>query len=221
MPEKNIVLIGAGYAGVHAAKKLAKKYKKDKDVNITLIDRHSYHTMMTELHEVAGGRVEPTAIQYDLRRLFNRTKVNLVTDNVTHVDHDKKVVTTEHGSYPFDYLVLGMGGEPNDFGTPGVGENGFTLWSWEDSVKLRNHIEETVTKASREQDVEKRKAMLTFVVCGSGFTGIEMVGELLEWKDRLAKDNKIDASEIKLVVVEAAPTILNMLERRDADKAER
>lgn len=68
MPEKNIVLIGAGYAGVHAAKKLAKKYKKDKDVNITLIDRHSYHTMMTELHEVAGGRVEPTAIQYDLRR---------------------------------------------------------------------------------------------------------------------------------------------------------
>ncbi len=57
-----------------------------------------------------------------------------------------------------------MGGEPNDFGTPGVGENGFTLWSWEDSVKLRNHIEETVTKASREQDVEKRKAMLTFVL---------------------------------------------------------
>ncbi|MHC5252826.1 FAD-dependent oxidoreductase [Listeria kieliensis] len=221
MPEKNIVLIGAGYAGVHAAKKLAKKYKRDQDVKITLIDRHSYHTMMTELHEVAGGRVEPTAIQYDLRRLFNRTKVNLVTDNVTNVDHDKKVVTTEHGSYPYDYLVLGMGGEPNDFGTPGVKENGFTLWSWEDSVRLRKHIEEIVTKASREQDVEKRKAMLRFVVCGSGFTGIEMVGELLEWKDRLAKDNKIDKDEIELIVVEAAPTILNMLERRDADKAEK
>ncbi|WP_167628354.1 FAD-dependent oxidoreductase [Listeria valentina] len=221
MPEKNIVLIGAGYAGVHAAKKLAKKYKRDQDVKITLIDRHSYHTMMTELHEVAGGRVEPTAIQYDLRRLFNRTKVNLVTDNVTNVDHDKKVVTTEHGSYPYDYLVLGMGGEPNDFGTPGVQENGFTLWSWEDSVRLRKHIEEIVTKASREQDVEKRKAMLRFVVCGSGFTGIEMVGELLEWKDRLAKDNKIDKDEIELIVVEAAPTILNMLERRDADKAEK
>lgn len=221
MPEKNIVLIGAGYAGVHAAKKLAKKYKRDQDVKITLIDRHSYHTMMTELHEVAGGRVEPTAIQYDLRRLFNRTKVNLVTDNVTNVDHDKKVVTTEHGSYPYDYLVLGMGGEPNDFGTPGVQENGFTLWSWEDAVRLRKHIEATVTKASREQDVEKRKAMLRFVVCGSGFTGIEMVGELLEWKDRLAKDNKIDKAEIELIVVEAAPTILNMLERRDADKAEK
>ncbi|MBC1474524.1 FAD-dependent oxidoreductase [Listeria grandensis] len=220
MPEKNIVLIGAGYAGVHAAKKLAKKYKRDESVTITLIDRHSYHTMMTELHEVAGGRVEPTAIQYDLRHLFNRTKVKLVTDNVTHVDHETKTVTTENGSYPFDYLVLGMGGEPNDFGTPGVGEHGFTLWSWENAVKLREHIETVVHDASEEQDVAKRKAMLTFAICGSGFTGIEMVGELLDWKTRLAKDNKVDVSEIELIVVEAAPTILNMLDRKDAQKAE-
>lgn len=62
--------------------------------------------------------------------------------------------------------------------------------------------------------------MLTFVVCGSGFTGIELVGEFIEWKDRLAKDNKIDPEEITLYVVEAATTILNMLERREADKAE-
>ncbi|MBC3210456.1 FAD-dependent oxidoreductase, partial [Pseudomonas sp. SWRI111] len=59
-----------------------------------------------------------------------------------------------------------------------------------------------------------------FTVCGSGFTGIEMVGELIEWKERLAKDYKLDAKDITLYVVEAAPTILNMLERRDADKAE-
>src|SRR6476620_12232659 len=99
MAEKNIVIIGAGYSGVHAAKKLAKQYRKDDSVSITLIDRHSYHTMMTELHEVAAHRVEPDAIQYDLRRLFNRTKVKLVTDNVTNVDHKKKVVTTENGSF--------------------------------------------------------------------------------------------------------------------------
>src|SRR5690606_16626205 len=129
-------------------KRLAKKYKKDKSVNITLIDRHSYHTMMTELHEVAAHRVEPDAIQYDLRKLFNRTKVKLVTDNVTHVDHDKRIVTTETSTFPYDYLILGMGGEPNDFGTPGVKEHGFTLWSWEDAMKLREHIEKTVRKAA-------------------------------------------------------------------------
>jgi len=221
MANTNIVIIGAGYAGVHAAKKLAKKYKKDDSVTITLIDRHSYHTMMTELHEVAAHRVEPDAIQFDLRKLFNRTKVQLVTDNVTHVDHEKKVVVTEDGNYPYDYLILGMGGEPNDFGTPGVKEHGFTLWSWEDAMKLREHIEKTVRVAATVKDEAKRRAMLTFTVCGSGFTGVEMIGELLEWKGRLAKDHKLDESEITLYLVEAAPTILNMLDRKDADKAER
>src|SRR5690625_2570219 len=119
MSKKNIVIIGAGYAGVHAAKRLAKKYKKDDSVSITLIDRHSYHTMMTELHEVAAARVEPDAIQFDLRRLFNRTKVNLVTDNVTHVDYNDQCVSTEHVSYLFDYLILSVGTGPNDFYTSG------------------------------------------------------------------------------------------------------
>ncbi|EHU8539780.1 NAD(P)/FAD-dependent oxidoreductase [Enterococcus faecalis] len=222
MTKQNIVVVGAGYAGVSATKFLAKKFKKDTDVTITLIDRHSYHTMMTELHEVAGGRVEPEAIQYDLQRLFSRKKnVKLVTDTVTGIDKENKVVKTLAGSYPFDQLILGMGGEPNDFGTPGVKENGFTLWSFDDAVKIRHHIEATVVKAAIEPDAEVRKAMLTFVVCGSGFTGIEMVGELIDWKDRLAKDAKIDPDEITLMVVEAMPTILNMLSRNDAAKAER
>lgn len=222
MTKQNIVVVGAGYAGVSATKFLAKKFKKDTDVTITLIDRHSYHTMMTELHEVAGGRVEPEAIQYDLQRLFSRKKnVKLVTDTVTGIDKENKVVKTLAGSYPFEQLILGMGGEPNDFGTPGVKENGFTLWSFDDAVKIRHHIEATVAKAAIEPDAEVRKAMLTFVVCGSGFTGIEMVGELIDWKDRLAKDAKIDPDEITLMVVEAMPTILNMLSRNDAAKAER
>ncbi|MFG5432077.1 FAD-dependent oxidoreductase [Enterococcus faecalis] len=222
MTKQNIVVVGAGYAGVSATKFLAKKFKKDTDVTITLIDRHSYHTMMTELHEVAGGRVEPEAIQYDLQRLFSRKKnVKLVTDTVTGIDKENKVVKTLAGSYPFDQLILGMGGEPNDFGTPGVKENGFTLWSFDDAVKIRHHIEATVAKVAIEPDAEVRKAMLTFVVCGSGFTGIEMVGELIDWKDRLAKDAKIDPDEITLMVVEAMPTILNMLSRNDAAKAER
>lgn len=222
MATKNIVVVGAGYSGVSATKFLAKKLKKDNDVQITLIDRHSYHTMMTELHEVAGGRVEPVAIQYDLQRLFARQKnVQLVTDTVTGIDKENKIVTTKLGSYAFDYLVLGMGGEPNDFGTPGVKEHGFTLWSFEDSVRIREHILTTVAKAAIEPDAAVRRAMLTFVVCGSGFTGIEMIGELVDWKARLAKEYKLDPSEFSLKVVEAMPTILNMLGRNDAAKAER
>ena len=222
MSKTRIVVVGAGYAGVFGTKHLSKKLKKHEDVEITLIDRHTYQTMMTELHEVAGGRVEPEAIQYDLQRLFSRRKnVKLVTDNVTNIDKDNKVVITEHGEYPFDYLMLGMGGEPNDFGTPGVKEHGFTLWSMEDAIRLRHHIEDTVAKAAVEPDEQVRRSMLTFVVCGSGFTGIEMVGELIDMREPIAKKHKISPDEITLKVVEAAPTILNMLDRNDAAIAER
>jgi NADH dehydrogenase len=221
MAHQRIVVAGAGYAGIAATKFLARKLKNE-EAEIVLIDRHSYHTMMTELHEVAGGRVEPSAIQYDLQRLFPHEKnVRLVTDTVTGIDKQNKVVTTKRGSYPFDHLIIGMGGEPNDFGTPGVKEHGFTLWSFEDALRIREHIEETVRRAAVEPDDAVRKAMLTFVVCGSGFTGIEMVGELIDWKDRLAKDAKLEPGEFTLAVVEAMPTILNMLTRNDAAKAER
>ena len=222
MAKTNIVVVGAGYAGVAATKFMAKKFKKDADIAITLIDRHSYHTMMTELHEVAGGRVEPEAIQYDLQRLFARQKnVTLITDTVISIDKEQKSVKTKQGNYPFDHLILGMGGEPNDFGTPGVKEHGFTLWSFQDALTIREHIEQTVAKAAIEPDAALRRAMLTFVVCGSGFTGIEMIGELIDWKDRLAKHYKLDPQEFTLKVVEAMPTILNMLDRNDAAKAER
>lgn len=218
---KNIVILGAGYAGVHAAKMLAKKYKKDDNVQITLIDKNPYHTLMTELHEVAGGRVPEESVKVELARIFHRTKVKVVVDYITNVDNEKKVVTTKQGEYAYDYLMVGTGSEPAFFGVPGVKENGFTLWSLEDALRIRSHIQARFKRASFERNEEKRKQMLTFVVAGSGFTGIEMIGELLEWKTKLAHDYRVDESEVKLLVVEAMSTILNMLDRKQADKAER
>ena len=221
MDKKDILILGAGYAGVCAAKKLAKKFKKHSNVNITLIDKNPFHTLMTELHEVAGGRVHPESVQVDLGKIFNKTKVNVVTDYITKVDKDNKVVTTKNGQYKYDYLIIGTGSEPAFFGVPGVKEHGFTLWSFEDALRLRAHIKATFEKASKERDEEKRRKLLTFIVAGSGFTGIEMAGELLEWKTKLAKEYKISHKEVRLIVVEALGTILNMLDRKQADKAER
>jgi NADH dehydrogenase len=197
---KNIVVIGAGFAGVYATKKLAKRFKGNSDVQITLIDRHSYFTYMTRLHEVATERVEPGSVEYDLQRIFHKQKnVQLVTDSITKVDKENKQVIGENGTYPFDSLLISMGGEPNDFGTPGVKENGFTLWSTEDALVLRDHINTIIRQGSLERDPQKRREMLTLVICGSGFTGAETVGELIDYKKVLAKENKIDPSEIKLV----------------------
>ena len=218
---KKVVILGAGYAGVHAAKKLAKKYKKNNDVEITLIDKNPFHTLMTELHEVAGGRVPEESVKIELSKIFHRTKVKVVVDYIENVDTDKKVVSTTNGEFTYDYLIVGTGSEPAFFGVPGVQENGFTLWSLEDALKIRKHIQERFKAASYERNDAKRKEMLTFVVAGSGFTGIEMAGELLEWKTKLAHDYRVDESEVRLLVVEAMSTILNMLDRKQADKAEK
>lgn len=221
MSKNKIVVLGAGYGGVHAAKKLAKKYKKNNDVEITLIDKNPYHTLMTELHEVAGGRVHPESVQVELCKIFGKTKVNVVTDYIEKVDTDNKKVTTTHGEYVYDYLIVGTGSEPAFFGVPGVKENGFTLWSFEDALRIRAHIQDMFAKASLERNAQKRKEMLTFIVAGSGFTGIEMAGELIEWKSKLAKEHNVDENEVTLKVVEAMGTILNMLDRKQADKAEK
>ncbi|MDR1567595.1 MAG: NAD(P)/FAD-dependent oxidoreductase [Streptococcaceae bacterium] len=217
MSKEKIIVIGAGFAGLSATRYLSKKLK---DAEITLIDKHSYHTMMTQLHEVAAGRVDAANAQYDLQRLLgHRKNVSIVTDKVTNIDKENKLVSTELGSYPYDYLIVSIGGEPNDFGIPGVKENSFSLWSYEDAIKIKRHLDITVEKAARETDPDKRKALLTFLVAGSGFTGIEMVGELIDWKAVAAKEYKLDPDEFTIGVVEMMPTILNMLPRADADKA--
>lgn len=218
---KKIVILGAGYGGVHAAKLLNKKYKKNSEVEITLIDKNPYHTLMTELHEVAGGRVEPESVQIDLKKIFNKSKVNIVSEEVLRIDINKQVLVTKFGEYAYDYLILGTGSETAYFGVPGVKENGFPLWSMNDAVKIRHHIEEMFKLATNEKDDVKRKAMLTFAVAGAGFTGIEMIGELVEWKKKLIKKYNILETDVKLMVIEAMDRILNILDEKGANKAHR
>lgn len=218
---KKVVILGTGYAGVHAAKLLHKKFKKNTNVEITLIGKDPYHTLMTELHEVAGGRVEQDSVQINLKRIFSAKKVDVVLDEITAIDFDKKVLTSESNSYSYDYLILGTGSEPAFFGVPGVKENGFTIWSLEDALRIREHIENMFRKAAKERNTEKRKRMLTFVVAGAGFTGVETIGELIEWKKKLCRNYYIDESEVKLVIVEALDKILPILNDNLIAKAER
>lgn len=138
---KKIVILGTGYAGVHAAKLLHKKFKKNTNVEITLIGKDPYHTLMTELHEVAGGRVEEDSVKISLKRIFSGKRVNMVLDEIKSIDFNARKLQSETSIYEYDYLILGTGSEPAFFGVPGVKENGFTVWSLEDALKIREHIE--------------------------------------------------------------------------------
>jgi NADH dehydrogenase len=214
----NILVIGGGYGGIAAAKRLAKKYNHDGNISITLIDRHPFHTLMTELHEVAGHRVGPDSVRIPYAKIFGVSKAKVVLDTISTIDFANNQVKSATRSYPYDYLVLGSGAEPEFFGILGVRENSFTLWSFDDAMKLRHHINDIFEKAVSEQDRLKRQRMLTFVVAGGGFTGIEMAGELLEWRDTMCAKWLIAKNEVRIAVVEALPNILPMLEEDLRDK---
>ena len=219
MATNKIVILGGGYAGIEAAKKLNKHFKKDKAVEITLIDKNTYHTLMTELHEVAGSRVVPDSVMISYQRIFAGTKISLVSDLITGIDYENKKLISKKSSYSYDYLILGTGGAPEFFDLPGIQENSFSLWSLEDAVKIREHVEERFRLAAKEPDPEIRKQMLTFVVAGAGFTGIELIGEFAERKDTLCNRYHIDKSDTRFIVVEALDSILPIIEENLRKKA--
>ncbi len=217
---KKIVVLGGGYAGVLTAKKLAKKFKKNKDVQITLIDKQSYHTMLTELHEVAAGRVDEESIRMDLKRIFAGRNVEVVLDEIKTIDFDQKVLVSDQQSYEYDYLVIGTGCKPTFFGIPGA-EHAHQLWSYTDAVNLREHILNMFRQAALTADKQKRRELLTFVTVGAGFTGVEMAGELGEWKDELCRSFHIDRDEVSLYIVDFVPKVLPMYPDKLIKKAEK
>ncbi|MBN2618539.1 MAG: FAD-dependent oxidoreductase [Spirochaetales bacterium] len=211
---KHIVILGGGYGGILTAKKLAKKFKKNENVKITLIDKNNYHTMLTELHEVAAGRVPEDAIRINFDKVFAGRKVDVLLDEITNIDFDKKVITGNVSCTKYDYLVLGTGSKPTFFGTQGAKENAFTLWSYEDAVKIKHHMLEVFGKASVETDLSKRRRLLTFVVIGCGFTGIEMIGELAEWRKKLCHTFSIPEVEVRMIIADMLPKVLPNFDER-------
>ncbi|HYF81820.1 MAG TPA: FAD-dependent oxidoreductase [Clostridia bacterium] len=219
--DKKIAILGGGYGGVHAARLLGKAAAKRKDISVLLVDKKPYHTLMTELHEVAGNRVEAESVQIDLREILSASGVQVVTEEIKGIDFKGQKLQADSDSYEYDYLIIDTGAEPAFFGIPGVKENGFSLWSFEDAIKVREHIKDMFDKARAEKDHNKRKSMLTFIVAGAGFTGIETMGELVEWKRQLCRDYEIDRKEVSLIVVEAMGSILPILSEGLIKKSER
>lgn len=222
--KKKIVVAGAGYAGVMVAKKLAKmvkKQKKDEDIEVTIIDRNPFHTMLTELHEVAAWRVEEDSIKISLKRVFAQRNVKVITDTITEIDYKNCTVLCENDSYSYDRLVLASGSQPVYFGVPGARENSFSLWSYEDAVKLREHVMEVFRQAVKERNPERRRQLLTFFIVGCGFTGVEMAGELAELVPHLCDRFEVDPADVRIVDMDMLDRVCTILPERLSDKIQR
>lgn len=205
-----IVVLGAGHAGLTTAKKLIQKLSPEQ-AEVVLVNKHNYHYEATWLHEVAAGTISPNDARVMISDVISPNKATLVYDTVVEIKKDEKRVVLENGDITYDYLVVALGWKSNDFGIKGMAENAFAIEDIDSSRLISEHIEYQFAKFNNDENAEKES--LNILVGGAGFTGIEFVGELADKVPQLCRKYDIDRSKVKIINVEAAPSILPMFEQ--------
>ena len=179
---RQILVLGGGFGGVYAALELERVLGGRPDAEVTLVTRENYLLFTPMLHEVAAGELEPSTIINPLRKLLTRTDIFL--GDVERIDTTARRVRVTHGfdghghELPYDHLVLALGSVTNFFGLPGVATHAHTMKSIDDALALRNRTIRLLEEASSECAAGQRQPLLTFVVAGGGFAGVETMGGL-------------------------------------------
>jgi len=169
-----VVIVGGGFAGLGCAVRLA----EHEHVEVTLIDRNNYHQFQPLLYQVATSQLAGSDIAQSLRDVFaDQRNVNVVLAEISAIDTTTRTVTTQHGSWSGDALVLAAGSQPNFFHTPGAAEHSFPLYSLDNATRLRSRILGLFEYVDRNPSLIERGA-LNFVVVGGGPTGVEVAGAL-------------------------------------------
>lgn len=212
MPDRpRIVVLGGGFGGVGAIKKLG-----DADADVLLVDQHDYHTFQPLLYQVATDLLEPPTVGHPLRDLFHdQANVKVKQATVTGIDLDERRVSfVEMKPVSYDYLVLGLGATVNFFGVAGAPKYAFPMYTLPDAVRLKEHVLERWTAADRDPDLIDDGA-LNVVIVGAGPTGVESAGALAElYRQNLAKDYPdVPQDKARIVVVEAGDAVLPMFKK--------
>jgi NADH dehydrogenase len=214
-----VVIIGGGFGGLYAARQL-----KHADVQVTLIDRRNFHLFQPLLYQVATGSLSPANIATPLRYILKKQENArvLMAEAVRFDLNAKKVILTD-GEVPYDTLILAPGSRHNYFGHDAWNAYAPGLKSVEEATEIRQKIFLAFENAEREQDLEKRKAWLTFVVVGAGPTGVELAGALGEIaRDTLAHEFRaIHTSQARILLIDAVDRVLSTYPEDLSAKAEK
>ncbi|PKR78112.1 FAD-dependent oxidoreductase [Halalkalibacillus sediminis] len=205
MQKPNIVVLGAGYGGMMTTVNLQKKLNTH-DANITLVNKHDYHYQTTWLHENAAGTLHHDRTRIQIKDVLDFSRVNFVQDSVVSIDPKQKKVKLEDGELDYDYLVVGLGFESATFGIKGLEEHAFMINNINSARLIRDHIEYNFAQYNNYK--EDRPELLTIIVGGAGFTGIEFVAELANRVPELCQEYDVDPSKVRVINVEAGPTAL-------------
>ena len=197
-----VVILGAGFGGLWAARTLA-----NQAVDVTVVDRNNYHTFLALLYQVAAAELDAEDIAYPVRSIFWKTpNIRFLLAHARRIDWQNYRIETDIATLHYDYLIIGTGSVTSTFAVPGVAQNAFFLKTLEEAVALKNHIICCFEAASRETSADTKKALLTFVIVGGGATGVEYSGALAELiSGPLVKDYPtIDFSEVTIILLEAS-----------------
>src|ERR1700751_9460 len=205
-----VVVIGSGFGGLNAVKKL-----KRADVDIKLIARTTHHLFQPMLYQVATGLVAEGAIAPPSRVILrNQRNVQVLLGDVTHIDLDGKFIVSELLGHiyetPFDSLIIAAGAGQSYFGNDQFAEFAPGMKSIDDALELRGRILSAFEAAEPSNDQERRNKLLTFTVVGAGPTGVEMAGQIAELAEFTLKGafRHIDSTKARVVLLDAAPAVL-------------
>jgi NADH dehydrogenase len=202
----HVIIIGAGFGGLEAAKKLACE-----DVRLTVIDRTNYHLFQPLLYQVATAALSPADIAAPIRGILSECQnVEVILAEVESVDVETRQVRTKDSVFTYDYLILATGARHSYFGHDEWEKIAPGLKSLEDAVELRRRILLAFEFAEKTTDEAARRAAMNFVIIGGGPTGVEMAGAIAEIsRYTLSKDFRhIDPSQARVILIEGAPRLL-------------
>ena len=210
---KRIVILGGGFAGVTAALRLERQFGRRADVEVTLVDAENFSLFTPLLPEVPSGSLQAKHIVYPLRAALRRTAVRQA--EVREVDLDRRVVVAAHcarcreAPLRYDHLVLALGGATNFFGLPGLAAHARTMKTLADATALHAHLIDKLEHADLEDDPEARRGLLTFIVAGGGFAGVETAAQVNDFVRSAGRYYpRIDPADVRVVLVHSGPRVL-------------
>lgn len=216
-----IVVLGAGFAGIEATLTLEKKLKHRPDIKIVLVSDQNYLLFTPLLPQIVSSAVEPRHIIQDIRTIRGRNRrFRFVRNTVQCVRLDAKRVELADRDLRYDYLIIALGSTTNYFSVSGAAEHAFSFKSLQDAVELRDVILDLCEHADQEMDPREKQRLLTWVVVGGGYTGVELICEMSSFLARQsAKYHGIATGDARLVLLEAAGDILRGLDPELAARA--
>jgi NADH dehydrogenase len=217
---RQVVIVGAGFCGLNAAKRL----HGVKDVEVVVIDRENHHLFQPLLYQVAMAALSPADIAVPIRTLLSgRSNTRVIKAAAQRIEVAARQVVTDAGSFPYDYLLLACGAQHAYFGHEAWEEYAPGLKTLSQATEMRRRVLEAFEAAEREPNADVRRRHLTFVVVGGGATGVELAGAIGEMsRYTLARDFRtIDPRQTRVMLVEAGPRILPNFDQKLAARAMR